>query len=245
MLRRGSRPRSIGPRVWLDRRRGQVAGGAGGAQGLKKQDQVTAAQRLARVGVRHGYGAERLEQEHDVGRGYVGAQSPIALGPVVDSRGQRSGPLSQFRQVGGGGEGAGQALGQGLAAAVEDPGQAVGVDGPGIAVVGQGAIEFGDVADQPVVGQLSQQVILAGVTPVQGTDPDLGPAGDGGDGGGGIGQEDLAGRGQDLDVVAGCLPAPPAERAFCLAHAMTISLERNDLICYTGTVHSVPTDRAP
>jgi hypothetical protein len=102
----------------------------------------------------------------------------------MDGRGQGSGPLGQFGQVGGGGEGAGQALGQGLASAVEDPGQAVGVDGPGIAVVGQGAIELGDVADEPVTGQLSQQVILAGVAPVQGADPDLGPVGDGGDGGG-------------------------------------------------------------
>src|ERR1700759_777641 len=158
----------------------------------------------------------------------------------MDGRGQCSGPLGELGQVGGGGKGAGQPLGQGLASTVEDAGQAVGVNRPGIAVVGQGPIELGDVAEQSVTGQLSQQVILAGVTTVQGADPDVGPVGDGGDGGRGVGQEDFAGRGQDLDVVAGCFPAPSAERAFCLAHAMTISLERNDLICYGGTVHSVP-----
>jgi len=123
---------------------------------------------------------------------------------------QRPGPLCQLGQVGGGAERPRQPLGEGLAAAVEDPRQAVGVDRPRVAVVRQRPRELCPVADQAVPGQLPGQVLLARVAPVEGADPDLGPGGDRGDRGGRVGQEDLAGRVQDLYVVAGRLPAARA-----------------------------------
>src|SRR6202522_2042486 len=205
--------------------------GTGGAQRLQQQRQVAAAEQVARVGPRQGDRAERLEQQDDVPGAHVGAQRPVALGPLVDRGRQRPGALRQLVQVGGRGERPGQTLGQGLAAAVEDPGQAVGVDRPRVALVGQGALEFRAVADQAVPGQLPGQVLLGRVAPVEGADPDPGSGGDRGDRGGRVGQEDLAGRVQDLDVVAGRLSASPAERTLGVSHSVSVTLERNDPLC--------------
>jgi len=66
-----------------------------------------------------------------------------------------AGPLRERGQLRCWREGPGEALGEGLTPAVEDPGEAVGVDEPGIPVVSESGLEIGGIADQAVAGQFA------------------------------------------------------------------------------------------
>ncbi|GAB4006121.1 hypothetical protein GCM10029992_55910 [Glycomyces albus] len=69
------------------------------------------------------------------------------------------------------------------------------------------------VAGQPVGAELAEQVLLAGIPPVQGADPDSCPLGDLGDRRPGVGYEHLAGRLENELVVSEGLGLAAAERS--------------------------------
>ena len=98
-------------------------------------------QGVAAVGARQRDRAQHLQEEDAVDRVDVLAQHLVPLGRPVRLAGEGAGLLRERGQFRRRREGPGEALGEGLASAVEDPGEAVGVNDPGIAVVRERGLE--------------------------------------------------------------------------------------------------------
>ena len=127
-------------------------------------------------------------------------------------QGELLGPLGIVVQVLGRGEGAGQAQGDRVGVGVHDAAHKPGEGGPGVAVVGQGRLRFGEVAAQAVAAEAPQQLLFAGVAAVEGTHAHAGLVGHRGDGRAGVGDEHCASGLQDCLVVVGRLGPPAAQR---------------------------------
>ena len=107
------------------------------------------------IGAGQGDRAEHLQEEDDVDWVHVVAEYLVALCCPVHLVSQRAGPLRERGQLRCWRGGPGEALGKGLAPAVKDPGEAVGVDELGIPVVSESGLEIGGIADQAVAGQFA------------------------------------------------------------------------------------------
>jgi hypothetical protein len=94
------------------------------------------------IGSWQGDRAERLQEKNDVDRVHVFAKHLVALGRPVHLFGQCGGLLRERREIRCWRESPGETLREGLTPAVEDPGEAVGVDGPGIPVVRESRFEL-------------------------------------------------------------------------------------------------------
>jgi hypothetical protein len=112
-----------------------------------------------------------------------------------------TGVLSEGRELSRRGEGSGEPLGQGLALTVDDALEAGDIDVPGLVVRGERDLEVGDVTSEPVLGQGSQQVVLAGIPPIESADAHPCPLGDVGHRRIRVGQEDLSRGVEDATVV--------------------------------------------
>ena len=181
--------------------RAQAVEGDGQGAGLRE-----VVERRAGVGAR---AAELLDHAGEVGRGHVRPQRAAGLG-VLDEAGEQTvtAPGGRDHLVGdrqGAGE-RGEGSGAEPDAGVHVAAQRV----PGLvhreALLGGGDVLFHREDAQPL-----QQLGLAAVAPVEAAHADAGPLGHGGHRGvPALGREDLAGRVEDLAVVAGCLLLAPA-----------------------------------
>ncbi len=116
------------------------------------------AQVPASVGIGEVDERDHLEDQHDVGRGDVGAQRARLLGAAVQLGGELTGLAGKPPERLGRRELAGDSLGECLALPVDDAMQAVRVDVPRAAVVAERGAQVVAVAREAVAGELAQQL---------------------------------------------------------------------------------------